>query len=63
MIKMYYICNKLNRNNMKNRTELNEEMICKEYLDTRIGIESLALKYHVGKKKIKEILTKYNISS
>ena len=48
---------------MKNRTELNEEMICKEYLDTRIGIESLALKYHVGKKKIKEILTKYNISS
>lgn len=63
MIKMYYICNKLNRNNMKNRTELNEEMICKEYLDTQIGIESLALKYHVGKKKIKEILTKYNISS
>ena len=48
---------------MKNRTELNEEMICKEYLDTQIGIESLALKYHVGKKKIKEILTKYNISS
>lgn len=62
MIKMYYICNKLNRNNMKNRTELNEEMICKEYFDTQIGIESLALKYHVGKKKIKEILTKYNIS-
>ena len=47
---------------MKNRTELNEEMICKEYFDTQIGIESLALKYHVGKKKIKEILTKYNIS-
>ena len=48
---------------MKNKTELSEEVICKEYLDSQIGIESLALKYHVGKKKIKEILVKYNISS
>lgn len=33
------------------------EEICKEYLETGIGIESLALKYHVGKLKIKKILS------
>lgn len=46
---------------MKNKSKLNEELICEEYLETQIGVESLALKYHVGKKKIKDILFKHNI--
>ena len=46
---------------MKNKVELNEEMICKEYLETQIGVENMALKYHVGKKRIKDILEKHNI--
>lgn len=46
---------------MKNKEFLNEKEICEEYLDTKIGIEKLALKYHVGKKKIKDILAKNNI--
>lgn len=35
--------------------------ICEEYLNTKIGIEAIALKYHVGKLKIKQILTKNNM--
>ena len=46
---------------MKNKIELNEEVICKEYLETQIGVENMALKYHVGKKRIKDILEKHNI--
>ncbi len=46
---------------MKNKIELNEEVICKEYLETQIGVENIALKYHVGKKRIKDILEKHNI--
>lgn len=42
---------------------LDENIICNEYLNTKIGIESIALKYHVGKKRIKEILAKYGIQS
>jgi len=41
---------------MKNKVTLNEKQICQEYLTTNIGVESLALKHHVGKKRIKEIL-------
>lgn len=40
---------------------LNEEEICKEYVDTTIGVESMALKYHVGKKRIRDILNRHNI--
>lgn len=40
---------------MKNKIILNPEVIIKEYKDG-IGIEKLALKYHVGKLKIKDIL-------
>ena len=46
---------------MKNKIVLNEEVICKEYLETQIGVENMALKYHVGKKRIKDILEKHNI--
>lgn len=43
------------------KIELNEELICNEYQTTNIGIEALALKYHVGKKKINAILEKNGI--
>lgn len=47
---------------MKNKVTLDEGLICKEYRETNIGIETMALKYHVGKKKIKEILEKNGIT-
>lgn len=47
----------------RKRITLNEEQICNEYLNTKIGVEALALKYHVGKLRIKEILTKFDIST
>lgn len=43
------------------KTILDEKTICDEYQSTNIGIEALALKYHVGKKNINEILAKNNI--
>lgn len=43
------------------KTELDEKTICELYVTTKIGIESLALQYHVGKKRIKQILEKNNI--
>lgn len=46
---------------MKKKVEINEEVLCKEYLETKIGVESLALKYHIGKLRVKEILKKNNI--
>lgn len=46
---------------MKKKINLDENIICQEYLETEIGIESIALKYHVGKKRIREILDRNNI--
>lgn len=46
---------------MKKKITLDENIICQEYLETEIGIESMALKYHVGKKRIREILDRNNI--
>lgn len=43
------------------KAKLDEKTICNEYQSTNIGIEALALKYHVGKKKINEILANNNI--
>ena len=37
---------------MKKKITLDENAICQEYLETEIGIASMALKYHVGKKRI-----------
>lgn len=48
---------------MKKKIELNEQEICEEYLNGRIGTEGLAAKYHVGKLRIREILKKNNITS
>lgn len=45
----------------KRKVVLDEKMICYEYLNTKTGIESMALKYHVGKLKIKQILNKNGI--
>lgn len=46
---------------MREKVVLDEDAICKEYAETGIGIEAMALKYHVGKLRIKDILTKHNI--
>ena len=32
----------------KTKAILDEKIICDEYLNSKIGIETLALKYHVG---------------
>lgn len=37
------------------------KFICEEYVDTNIGVEALAKKYHVGKLKIKAILNENGI--
>lgn len=37
------------------------KIICEEYVNTNIGVEALAKKYHVGKLKIKTILIENNI--
>ena len=46
---------------MKEDIILDEPKICNEYLDEKIGINGLAAKYHVGKLKIKDILSRNNI--
>ena len=46
---------------MKAKVILNDSEICKEYVNSEDGIETLALKHHVGKKRIREILTRNNI--
>lgn len=46
---------------MKNNVKLDEELICKEYCNSNVGVEAMALKYHVGKKKIKAILSRNGI--
>lgn len=46
---------------MKSKNILDEKLICNEYTETEIGVEAMALKYHVGKKKIKEILTRNGV--
>lgn len=43
------------------RAILDENLICREYTETRIGTEALALKYHTGKIRIKEILSRHGI--
>lgn len=40
---------------------LDIEQICKEYVNTNIGVEALSKKYHVGKLKIKSILSENGI--
>lgn len=47
---------------MRRKAELDEKLICEEYKYSNVGIETLALKYHVGKKKINSILLNNNIS-
>lgn len=42
-------------------SNLDEEMVCKEYTENTVGVESLALKYHVGKKKIRDILNRCGV--
>ena len=42
--------------------EIDKEKICKEYTESKIGVEALAAKYHVGKLKIKGILAEAGIS-
>lgn len=42
--------------------EIDKEKICKEYTESKIGVEALATKYHVGKLKIKGILTEAGIT-
>lgn len=46
---------------MKTEVELKENEICERYKNENIGVESMAKEYHVGKKKIKDILLKNNI--
>lgn len=43
------------------KPELDEKLICDLYVNTNIGIETLAMQYHVGKKRIKQILEYNNI--
>lgn len=45
----------------KTKVELDEKLICEEYINTKIGIEALSYKYHVGKLKIKDILKRNGI--
>ena len=40
---------------------IDKETICKEYTESKIGVEALAKKYHVGKLKIKSILAEAGI--
>lgn len=40
---------------------INKENICKEYTESKIGVEALATKYHVGKLKIKSILSEAGV--
>lgn len=42
--------------------EIDKEKICKEYTESKIGVEALATKYHVGKLKIKGILAEAGIT-
>ena len=46
---------------MREKVVLDEDAICKEYSETGIGIEAMALKYHVGKLRIKDILNRHNV--
>ena len=50
----------MNKKKNKN-SEIDKIEIFKEYVNTNIGIEALAKKYHVGKLKIKAILTEAGI--
>ena len=46
---------------MKENTNINEGRIVEEYTNTKIGIENLALKYHISKIRVKKILDEYGI--
>ena len=46
---------------MRTRIIFNEEELCNEYVNSNLGTEALATKYHVGKLKVREILKKHNI--
>lgn len=46
---------------MKGNININKIEIIEEYTKTKIGIEKLAIKYHIGKIKVKKILDEYNI--
>ena len=46
---------------MRGNININERKIVEEYTNTKIGIEKLALKYHIGKIKVKRILDEYGI--
>lgn len=40
----------------RKKTELDDKVICGEYLNSNIGVEALATKYHTGKVTVKKIL-------
>lgn len=46
---------------MKGNENIDKQKIVEEYKTTKSGIETLALKYHIGKIKIKKILVEYGI--
>lgn len=52
-----------NENKMKRNIEIDENQICDEYVSTNIGTEALALKYHIGKKRVKDILRSNGIET
>lgn len=56
-----YTLRRIKNISMKEDIILDEPKICNEYLDEKIGINGLAAKYHVGKLKIKDILSRNNI--
>ena len=56
-----YTLKRIKNISMKEDIILDEPKICNEYLDEKIGINGLAAKYHVGKLKIKDILSRNNI--
>lgn len=46
---------------MRGNANINKQKIVEEYKTTKSGIETLALKYHIGKIKLKKILAEYGI--
>lgn len=40
----------------RKKAELDDKVICEEYLNSNIGVEALATKYHTGKVTVKKIL-------
>ena len=46
---------------MKNNIQLNKKQIIVDYVNNRISINNLANKYHIGKNKIRNILSENDI--